>query len=125
MFRRFGVLCGNLPTPCKSNRLMLYIGLDKQPYGDIMCKMKNIRTILVLLSIILFLYGCGKYAMGTVRKTNQLEPGMSIGQVKGIMGDPDSTQFKGNKWVWKYSLHQEWKGFAPYMLIVRTSSNAL
>ena len=90
-----------------------------------MCKMKNIRTILVLLSIILFLYGCGKYAMGTVRKTNQLEPGMSIGQVKGIMGDPDSTQFKGNKWVWKYSLHQEWKGFAPYMLIVRTSSNAL
>ena len=104
---------------------MLCIGLDKQPKGDIMRKMKNIRTILVLLSIILFLYGCGKYAMGTVRKTNQLEPGMSIGQVKGIMGDPDSTQFKRNKWVWKYSLHQEWKGFVPYYLVFGKSSKQL
>ena len=90
-----------------------------------MCKMKNIRTILVLLSIILFLYGCGKYAMGTVRKTNQLEPGMGTGQVKGIMGDPDSTQFKSNKWVWKYSLHQEWKGFVPYYLVFGKSSKQL
>ena len=90
-----------------------------------MRKMKNIRTILVLLSVILFLYGCGKYAMGTVRKTNQLEPGMSTGQVKGIMGDPDSTQFKGNKWVWKYSLHQEWKGFVPYYLVFGKSSKQL
>jgi hypothetical protein len=49
---------------------MLYIGLDKQPKGDIMRKMKNIRTILVLLSVILFLYGCLKQVELTPEKKN-------------------------------------------------------
>ena len=85
--------------------------------------MKIFITILILFSTIFSLNGCANIC--SMEKTNQLEPGMSTGQVKGIMGDPDSTQFKSNKWVWKYSLHQEWKGFVPYYLVFGKSSKQL
>ena len=51
-----------------------------------------------------------------MEKTNQLEPGMTTSQVKGILGNPGSTEFKGNKWIWKYSLHKPWVGFVPHYL---------
>lgn len=52
-----------------------------------------------------------------VSNTNQLSPGMSPTQVRAILGEPSQTQFVADKWVWKYSLHQPWKGFIPYYLI--------
>ena len=51
-----------------------------------------------------------------VTRTNQLYPGMQPEQVKEVMGEPSQTQFISNKWIWKYSLHEPWKGFIPYYL---------
>jgi hypothetical protein len=52
-----------------------------------------------------------------VSTTNQLCPGMPHEQVKAILGDPSQTQFIADKWVWRYSLHEPWKGFVPHYLI--------
>jgi outer membrane protein assembly factor BamE (lipoprotein component of BamABCDE complex) len=51
-----------------------------------------------------------------VTRTNQLYPGMQPEQVKEVLGEPSQTQFISNKWIWKYSLHEPWKGFIPYYL---------
>ena len=45
--------------------------------------------------------------------------------VKNILGSPSQTQFIAEKWVWKYSLHQVWKGFVPYYLIFGKDDNKL
>jgi len=50
---------------------------------------------------------------------------MTQSQVKAIMGEPTQTQFVSNKWVWKYSLHQAWKGFVPYYLVFGKDSQVL
>ena len=55
--------------------------------------------------------------LNAVTKTNDLVPGMTVPQVKNLLGDPSQTQFVGDKMVWKYSLHEPWKGFIPYYLI--------
>jgi len=83
--------------------------------------MKNFITISILFSAIFFLNGC----VTSMALTNQLEPGMSTSQVKGILGNPNSTEFKGNKWVWKYSLHKPWKGLIPHYLVFGKTSKLL
>jgi hypothetical protein len=55
--------------------------------------------------------------LNSISKTNQLSPGMKPADVKAVLGDPSQTQFIGEKWVWKYSLHEAWKGFVPYYLV--------
>ena len=55
--------------------------------------------------------------LGSITKTNQLAPGMSPAEVKSTLGEPSQTQFIENKWIWKYSLHQYWKGWVPYYLV--------
>ena len=55
--------------------------------------------------------------LGSIAKTNLLVPGMSVDEVKNILGEPSQTQFVADKWVWRYSLHQYWKGYVPYYLI--------
>jgi outer membrane protein assembly factor BamE (lipoprotein component of BamABCDE complex) len=76
----------------------------------------------VIIISFFLLSGCSSF--GTVRKSNDLEPGMSTVQVKEKLGNPNSTQFIYNKWVWKYSLHQYWKGNIPYYLIFNNPSFA-
>ena len=60
-----------------------------------------------------------------VSSTNRLAPGMSAAQVRNMMGEPSQTQFIADKWVWKYSLHQPWKGFIPYYLVFGSESQQL
>jgi hypothetical protein len=60
-----------------------------------------------------FLIGCAT----EVSTTNQLSPGMRPEQVKAIIGEPSGTQFIADKWVWRYSLLEPWKGFIPYYLV--------
>ncbi len=50
---------------------------------------------------------------------------MSTGDVKGILGEPAQTQFSSDKWVWKYNLHQPWKGYVPYYLVFGRESQKL
>jgi len=72
------------------------------------------RMYLILFSLLIStLTGCAT----KVSATNQLSPGMQPQQVKTALGEPSQTQFVGNKWVWKYSLHEPWKGFIPYYLV--------
>ena len=80
--------------------------------------MKGVLFI-ILITNILFLGGCAGTGGGlnSISKTNQLMPGMTTNEVKNILGDSSQTQFISEKWVWKYSLHQAWKGYVPYYLI--------
>jgi len=71
-----------------------------------------------ILTVILFvtiLSGCA--ATSTVRKTNQLAPGMLYQEVVQLLGRPKSSEFVDDKWVLRYSLHENRKGWVPYYLV--------
>ncbi len=61
----------------------------------------------------------------TIKKTNQLVPGMSTVEVKQILGDPLLIQFVSDRWVWQYSIHQPWKGYIPYYLVFSNEEQQL
>jgi len=87
--------------------------------------MRVIASVVVPLS--LALAGCAGTGggLGSVSKTNQLAPGMGTADVRAVLGEPSQTQFVSNKWVWKYSLHEPWKGFVPYYLVFGRESQKL
>lgn len=72
------------------------------------------RVSLVAVAVTL---GCASLGMNTVSKLNDLEPGMSSEQVQEILGEPTTSQVQGDKWVLKYSLHENWKGWVPHYLV--------
>jgi outer membrane protein assembly factor BamE (lipoprotein component of BamABCDE complex) len=78
------------------------------------------RTLLTL-SLCIFTSAC----FTQVGVTNRLTPGMSADQVRSQMGEPSQTQFIADKIVWKYSLHQPWKGFIPYYLVFNKDTQVL
>ncbi len=82
---------------------------------------------IVALLLSLFLSGCAGTGggLGSISKTNQLSPGMSPSEVVGVLGEASQTQFITNKWVWKYSLHEYWKGWVPYYLVFGKESKKL
>jgi hypothetical protein len=63
------------------------------------------------------LSGCASMGMNSVEKLQQLAPGMTDAEVQEILGDPSSSQMTEDKWVLKYTLHQNWKGFVPYFVV--------
>jgi hypothetical protein len=85
------------------------------------CFMRVIASAVVTGSLLASCAGTG----GGVSKTNQLAPGMSATDVRAVLGGPSQTQFVSNKWVWKYSLHEPWKGFVPYYLVFGRESQKL
>ena len=86
----------------------------------------SIRILLasLMLAVLAACAGSGG-GFGSVSKTNQLSPGMKTAEVKAVLGEPSQTQFVSNKWVWKYSLHEPWKGFIPYYMVFDRDSQAL
>ena len=46
--------------------------------------------------------------MNSVQKLNQLSPGMSSAQVQEVLGEPKSSEVKGDKLIVKYTLHETW-----------------
>jgi hypothetical protein len=81
--------------------------------------MNKSGRIISLAALFILIGGCAGTGgnFGSVSKTNQLMPGMSAYQVKEILGEPSQTQYIADKWVWKYSLHEYWKGWVPYYLV--------
>jgi hypothetical protein len=77
---------------------------------------RRLILITVVLTLITACAGTGG-GLNSVTKTNQLAPGMPPSEVKAILGDPSQTQFISDMWVWKYSLHEAWKGYIPYYLV--------
>ena len=67
-----------------------------------------------VLSLCLGLMGCA--TLGTVNKTDNLSQGMSMEQVRSVLGAPDSSELSNNRVVWKYSLHKYFVGWIPYYL---------
>ena len=78
----------------------------------------KLTPLFVLMITSTLLGGCAGTGGGlnSMSKTNQLTPGMSAKEVKELLGEPKQTEFISQKWVWKYSLHQAWKGYVPYYL---------
>ena len=87
---------------------------------------KKLYCVVIFL-LGLFISGCAGTGggLGSISKTNQLTPGMSPSEVKSVLGEASQTQFIANKWVWKYSLHQYWKGWVPYYLVFGKESQKL
>jgi hypothetical protein len=85
------------------------------------------KSIIISIIFIIFVspIGCaGKgLGLGTISKTSYLYPGMSSKEVTNILGNPSHTEFIGNKLVWKYSLHQYWKGWMPFYLAFDKENN--
>jgi len=87
-----------------------------------------VKKLLCLVVIFGFLLaGCAGTGggLGSISKTNQLTPGMKPNEVRDVLGDPSQTQFISNKWIWKYSLHEPWKGFIPYYLVFNQDTQTL
>jgi len=55
--------------------------------------------------------------LGSVAKTQQLAQGMKPAEVLRVLGEPSQVQQVGGHVVWKYSLHEYWKGYVPYYLV--------
>lgn len=86
----------------------------------------NFRFFLASFALFL-LSGCAGTGggLGSISKTNQLSPGMKPAEVRMVLGEPSQTQFISDKWVWKYSLHEPWKGFIPYYMVFGRESQSL
>lgn len=63
--------------------------------------------------------------LGSVSKTRSLAPDMNAEDVRKLLGEPTRTELSANKWVWRYALHQYWKGWVPYYLIFDASTQTL
>jgi hypothetical protein len=83
--------------------------------------MKRIRVLLAVWMVA----GCASMGMNSVEKLNQLSPGMSSDQVQEVLGEPSSSQMTGDKWVLKYTLHENWKGFVPYYFVFDEDTRTL
>ncbi|MEK6715443.1 MAG: outer membrane protein assembly factor BamE [Candidatus Omnitrophota bacterium] len=81
------------------------------------------RNLINLFVVAILLTGCG--TLGTIKRTNDLMPGMTMSEVKKVMGQPSQTQFVGDKLVLKYNLHQYYKGWVPYYLAFDRDTNKL
>lgn len=78
--------------------------------------MKYIEGFL-MVGMVLFLSACASIGMNSVEKLEGLSPGMSSEQVVEVLGEPESTQMTDEKLVLEYTLHQNWKGFVPYIVV--------
>ena len=77
---------------------------------------KPLWQIVILWVVLVGCAGMGG-CVCSASQTNQLAPGMKSAGVRTVLGDPSQTQFISNKWVWKYSLNEPWKGFIPYYVV--------
>ena len=78
-----------------------------------------LRGVIWSFLIVFVLTGCAGTSLeiNSMERTNQLAPGMTFPEVVQILGKPKSSEFKADKWVLKYSLHQYWKGWVPFYVV--------
>jgi hypothetical protein len=85
---------------------------------------KNFYPIILFFMLMSGCAGTGG-GLGAISKTNSLVPGMTPKDVKAVLGDPSQTSFVGNKWIWKYSLHEYGKGWVPHYLTFSKNTKKL
>jgi hypothetical protein len=107
----------------------LYINLQSFSYSDLgrVAGLTEMFSRILISASLALLVGCAGTGggLGSVEKTKQLSPGMKMAEVRSLLGEPSQTQFVSDKLVWKYSLHEYWKGFVPYYLEFGRKSMAL
>jgi hypothetical protein len=86
--------------------------------------MRHVPNIVVVSACFLVL-SCASMGMNSVQKLNQLSPGMSSEEVIKIFGEPKSSQMANGKWILKYTLHENWKGYVPYYIVFDNSTRKL
>jgi len=95
----------------------------KKSFNEGVAMRKSYRLIVVLFC---FFAGCSSMGMNSVTKLNQLSPGMTQEEVIKVLGQqPKSTQLKGEAWILKFSLHENWKGFVPYYMVFDAETKKL
>jgi hypothetical protein len=63
--------------------------------------------------------------MNSVQRLNQLAPGMTSDEVVEVLGEPESSEMTEDKWVLKYTLHENWKGHVPYFVVFDRNTRQL
>ena len=86
--------------------------------------MNNIQGFL-MVGLILSASACASIGMNTVQTLEGLSPGMSSEQVQEILGEPESSQMTEEKWILEYTLHENWKGFVPYVIVFDKETRTL
>lgn len=52
-----------------------------------------------------------------IRKLNKLDRGMTVAQVRSLLGEPQQKELKAGKTILKYSLFQLFHGWKPAYLV--------
>ena len=79
--------------------------------------MTSLQRIVGAMTAAMLLAGCaGVGGLGSIQATQQLRQGMTPAEVQQLLGPPGSTQNLGDATVWRYSLHEYFKGYVPHYL---------
>ncbi|MFH2011199.1 MAG: hypothetical protein ABIJ37_00610 [Pseudomonadota bacterium] len=76
---------------------------------------RRLSLTLVLATVVLTGCASGTFlGLNKAQITNQLKPGMTYREVVSLLGEPKSSQVVNGKWIVRWSLHQNFKGWVPY-----------
>ena len=72
---------------------------------------------LVIVALMLILQGCASQS-AIVRNSATVRPGMSVAELRQVMGEPQNRQFKGKNEAWQYC-STDYSGFEDdhYVLV--------
>lgn len=73
-------------------------------------------NIVAVVLLLLFLGACAHTGMDSVKKTRHLYPDMPYQEVVNLLGEPKSSDFDRDEWIVTWTLHENWKGFVPYIM---------
>lgn len=83
------------------------------------------KRLVYAVSLAVLCTACASVGMNSVKKVNQLSVGMDRAEVTRILGEPKSSEVRGDQLVLKYTLHENWKGFVPYYFVFDSGTNRL
>jgi len=86
--------------------------------------MGNLRGVIFFL-LFLFLAGCAAGGFDSIRKTTQLQAGMSYDEAVALLGPPKTTVMQGGKRISTFWLHQAYRGNVPMDLVFDPQTNRL
>ena len=69
--------------------------------------------------------GCASGGFDSVKKTNQLQQGMSYNAVVQLLGEPGTSEVKNGNLVSTFWLHESWRGNVPYDLVFDPKNRTL
>lgn len=76
----------------------------------------NLAYEWVLFGFLFIAAGFMSMKPGGIKMLNKLDRGMTLAQVKQILGEPKQKEVKADKTVYKYGLHEWMSGWKPVYL---------